>query len=421
MLKILIVSNLYPPYYIGGYELGCQNVVNELSRRGHWVFVLTSTYGLRGPQVIDNIHRELLIYRYRHTGNFSKSKLRLFQIEWWNNKIFRQLIDRLSPDVIQFWNMRGLSMSIVLSAQKTGILVSYAISDLWLAEAFREDNWLNLWNYTPPNFFRAVFKQMVANRVLGKFVSLHIPTKLSSLDLSSIFFTSHSLREQYISRGLSVGHGEVIHWGIDPDKFKHERKFQSGHIKFLFVGRICEDKGLHTIIEAFIHLKKRLNQKCSLTIVGREESREYKNRLLSLIKKGNIESLVEFHDFVDPLKMPEVYKAHDVFLFPSIWEEPFSIVLLEAMASGLFIIGTTTGGSKEILKNGINSLTFCAGDSLDLARKIGHLLQSPELLSKFSTASRKTIQENFTLEIMVDKIESHLNRALSFHRGKSKT
>jgi len=72
------MSNLYPPYYIGGYELSCQEVVNQLRRRGHRVFVLTSTYGLKGDKSDDKVFRQLLIYRYEQTRNLSNSKLKLF-------------------------------------------------------------------------------------------------------------------------------------------------------------------------------------------------------------------------------------------------------------------------------------------------------------------------------------------------------
>ena len=71
--------------------------------------------------------------------------------------------------------------------------------------------------------------------------------------------------------------------------------------------------------------------------------------------------------------MPRVYADHDVFVFPSIWEEPFSIGLLEAMACGQAVVGTTTGGSAEILVDGVNSLVFPPGDPRRLARQVKRL------------------------------------------------
>ena len=58
-MRILIVSNLYPPHHIGGYELGCRDVVEGLKARGHEVKVLTSTYGVGKRKCDGDVHRWL--------------------------------------------------------------------------------------------------------------------------------------------------------------------------------------------------------------------------------------------------------------------------------------------------------------------------------------------------------------------------
>ena len=68
--------------------------------------------------------------------------------------------------------------------------------------------------------------------------------------------------------------------------------------------------------------------------------------------------------------MPEIYRQHDLLLFPSEWEEPFALTPIEAMACGLPVIGTTTGGSAELFRDRENALTFSAGKPEELAERI---------------------------------------------------
>lgn len=416
-MNIVAVSNLYPPFYIGGYELGCRDVLNGLQARQHSVFVLTSTYGVGSPIMVDNVFRQLMIYRYRPTRDFSTGKLRLLQIERWNNRIFRRLVDHLHPDVIQFWNMRGLSMSLLASAQRTGLPISYAISDPWLMEAFDEDDWLNVWNSIPDAPVRAALKRALKLPGLEHIIDRRIPTKRMKLGSESVFFTSKALQRQYLAGGLRVEHGEIIHWGISLPKQVAGRKPPVGRpIRLLFCGRLVTDKGVHTALEAMGCLLKAGYRDIALTVVGRSSSVEYQEQLRILIEKGDLDAYVEFHGFLPRVDMLDMYHSHDVLLFPSIWKEPFAITILEAMASGLVVVGTTRGGSAEILEHGANSLVFEPGNAGDLASKIEELIRSPELWAKLSAEGRRTIIERFSLEKMVDRVEAHLKRTIErFH------
>jgi glycosyltransferase involved in cell wall biosynthesis len=85
----------------------------------------------------------------------------------------------------------------------------------------------------------------------------------------------------------------------------------------------------------------------------------------------------------------------------------------EAMASGLVVIGTTTGGTKEILRDGETGLTFAPEDADGLAKQVTRLIVDPELCCRLSKAGRQTVLENFTLEKMVEQIEAYLFECFS--------
>jgi glycosyltransferase involved in cell wall biosynthesis len=80
------------------------------------------------------------------------------------------------------------------------------------------------------------------------------------------------------------------------------------------------------------------------------------------------------------------------------------------MAAGLAVVASSTGGSKEIFKDGVNCLTFITRDPNDCARQSVRLLRQPDLLGRIARAGQIDIMENFTLERMLDRIEQHLER-----------
>ena len=92
-MRILVISDLYPPYYIGGYELGCHDVVEGLKARGHEVKVRTSTYGIGKAQNDGDIYRWLkadVEQRPCSRGAYGGSFLHK---EWINQSAFRKTND----------------------------------------------------------------------------------------------------------------------------------------------------------------------------------------------------------------------------------------------------------------------------------------------------------------------------------------
>jgi glycogen synthase len=110
--------------------------------------------------------------------------------------------------------------------------------------------------------------------------------------------------------------------------------------------------------------------------------------------------------------MPNIYREHDALLFTSEWAEPFALTPLEAMASGLPVIGTTTGGSGELLRDGVNSLTYTAGNAEELAERILELDRNNLLRAKIATAGYCEVRARFEESHIVDQVETYLKETV---------
>lgn len=131
-------------------------------------------------------------------------------------------------------------------------------------------------------------------------------------------------------------------------------------------------------------------------------------------RQAGIEGIVSFTGNVSREELVGYFASHDIFVFPSIWQEPFSLTLIMALASEIPVVGTLTGGSKEILRDMHNCLAFEAGDSADLAVKLELLLGDAELRKSLARQGRAD-SLSCTLSVMIDKVEEVLKEVAQEH------
>lgn len=182
----------------------------------------------------------------------------------------------------------------------------------------------------------------------------------------------------------------VIPNGINIDQFRREKGdsvptvAKSTKFKILCVTRITPRKGIKYLIEAFEELSKKSDD-ISLQIIGDGDERK---ELEKLAKDLGVGEKVEFAGLVDHKDLPPYFENADVFVLPSL-NEGMSNSMLEALATGLPLIATDTGGTKELIKDGINGFIVKMKDRQDLVDKIEILIKDPELRKKMGEESRK--------------------------------
>jgi glycogen(starch) synthase len=234
------------------------------------------------------------------------------------------------------------------------------------------------------------------------------------LMLANVQFCSEHLKQAALEAGQPVATADVVHWGIDVEKFSPapaSSEQQDRRKRLLFVGQVVGQKGVHTAIEALRLLHDAGHRDVRLTIVGGSRVPAYEAQVRGQAASSGVQNAVRFTGVYPREKLPEIYRDHGILLFPSCWDEPFAITPLEAMASGLAVVGTTRGGSREIFEHNVNALTFPAEDPQACAHQLQRLLADWKLYRDLIARGRATILDRFKFTNMVDRIERRLRRA----------
>jgi glycogen synthase len=402
-MKILVLTNLYPPHYIGGYELICQTVVEILRERGHSINVLTSDYTLPGAESqVENSGVERSLRIHGLYGHPWLGILRLAGLEQHNNQKLRSALERLKPELVYVWNMGGLSKSMLFTLQHSGIPTVFYLSDHWIARGLAGDVWLNWWNREDSSLPQRVFR--AAWRLSRSIAPADPPGELR---FPRIYFCSRALRDLTERAGFDVGHGAIIPCPI------HERFLAEplpepppGYSRLLYAGRLDEDKGVMTALRALALLRGRFEG--SLSIVGRGDS-QYERKLREFAEEHRLN--VSFGSG-NADEMPRIYRSHDGLLFTSEWAEPFALAPIEAMACGLPVAGTATGGSAELFRHGENALTYEAGNAEQLAAIILRFASDAALRERCARAGCCEARQRCAGQVVVDQIESYLRETL---------
>jgi glycogen(starch) synthase len=255
-------------------------------------------------------------------------------------------------------------------------------------------------------------KQLIGRLVLRRLLE----TPPVRLQLEHPICVSRAVRDLLVGEGVPVDHARIIQGGIQIDDFRPMAlpgwQRGDGELKMLYAGRLAPEKGVHTAIRALAQLSPRADRPVTLDIVGNGERRDV-DELRRLMRVGNLANSVHFRSGVPRSAMPRLLASYDALLFPSEWQEPFGRMVMEAMAVGLVVIGTTTGGTGDVLVEGETGLTFAPGDSATLARQIERLRDDRALGRRLATTACAQVSQRFSFDRMVDEIEAFLGSIAS--------
>jgi len=369
-LRILVISNLFPPQILGGYEILCKQVCEELQGLGHEVMVLTTGEGTKETRPWVKRSLKLFLPFHQKARGFHRFRQSLCYAH--NYGQTRSWIERFQPDLVFIWSQRRLTLASARACQAAGVKTVYTFND----------EYLDFYQPRPG---------------LG-------PLSFAGLDFTHTTCISEKLKQNLLSLEAPLEKSRVIYQGIPLQRFPARQRPLKKVETFLYVGQLHRYKGVHTAVRAAASLE------FPLTIVGAGCPR-YEREIRCLA--AELGASVNFLGRQSPSALSALYRAHDAFLFCSEWEEPFGLTHLEAMASGLPVISTVHGGQGEFLIPEENCLAFAPGSSEELALQMDRLRRDSQLAHRLATAGRATVENDFTLSSYVQQLEQFLKETLA--------
>jgi glycogen synthase len=360
------VGNLYPPHHLGGYELVWQATVRALRDRGHEVRVLCTDTYLDADRVGDedaDVHRALHWYWRDHGWPRLRLRDRL-RLERHDRDVLALHVRDFAPDAIAFFAMGGLPISLVTANRLPAVGV---VHDDWLVYGPREDQWHRL-----------------------------LPRRRRRAHGAWLFVSAFT-RDRALDAGWSLAATDVVPAGVD-ESFRRPRPSPPWSWSLLFVGRLEQRKGG----EVALAVLEQLPGQATLTVAGP-----------ALIEAG---ARVRVLGPVAHADLPYAYAAADVVIAPSLVEEPFGLVALEAMGLGRPVIATARGGAAEYLRDGINALVVEPDDPAAVAAAVRRLADDPALRARLRHGGIATAKE-YTAERFHARVEAALADAVRSARA----
>ncbi len=420
-MRVLIVSNLYPPHYIGGYEIRCAQIAGALQQMGHEVQVVTSTYGLpaerasRAPltETVDGgvvVHRCLNQYafppyRTRWPWTFFRARDELADAT-----LFRRLLDQFKPDIVNWWSMYGLSK--MLLPMPAGLMIPdvHWIEHWWMiAEygprgeipaAFWETVWDGAWGHP---LVRPLLRE-VGRRWEASVAQRGLPTRTFPNTPSHVCYVSSHMETMHRKAGFQFGSTSIIQGGVPVAEFYRPlegRDRKPGPLRLLFAGQLTEDRGLNTVVEALGGMNSSERAAVALNVAGLGQ-RDYEARVRGLVSQFQLDGTVTFLGKVARNAMARTYAEHDVLVFPSMRDEGLPLTMVEAMLSGCAVVSTGSGGAMDVVEAADLPL-FPKGDSAALRTILRSFIAGPDQVAVLARRGQRVALDQFSFARMMEK------------------
>jgi glycosyltransferase involved in cell wall biosynthesis len=400
-MNILFLSSLYTPHVGGGAEVILQRTVEGLARRDCRVSVLVT-----GPDagLSEESLNRVRVYRaglrnfYWHYTD--RRPGRLLRLGWHlrdrdNQGMrgpIREVIERVKPDLVVCHNLTGWSVSAWDEIRASGLPIVQVLHDYYLL--------------CPSS---TMFKKgQACQNPCGLCGRLRQGHGQRSAQVATVVGVSRFVLETLQARGYFQGvHSEVVYNAspFTPAPLKALPPPSSkAPLRFGYMGTLSGAKGLAWLIEQF----QQLPFDATLQIAGRGQS-EDELRFKAMVTSPRIQ-------FVGYQTPQAFYGQIDVAIVPSLWNEPFGMVAVEACAHGVPVIASRMGGLPEIIQDQHNGLLCSPDDRDSLGVAMLKLHQQPELLARLARQARGSVLALLDLERMLDSYQRVFRQTLDRDR-----
>ncbi|MDM0114692.1 glycosyltransferase family 4 protein [Variovorax sp. J22R133] len=413
-LRILIVSNLFPPYFIGGAEVVAQRQALGLRALGHDVSVFAGRIE-EDEAGLGRLEREcadgLVVWRTSIASFASEENFRNARTA----EQFKAVLNAARPDLVHFHNVAGLGADLVPLASRRGIPTVLTLHDLW-GLCYR-GTMLRVDGTTCRNTEecgthcdRAIRPHDVHHalpmRLRRDFVAWCFN------HASRVISPSQALANSYVQAGvIKRNRLSVISNGIDLSPFRDMVRSRTSVVRFLCVAYLGEHKGITDLIEAARRLAAmpQLAFGWEVTIAGDGHLRP---TVEAQIREFGLSEFVKCVGRVPRARVLELMSRSDVVILPSRWPENEPVSLLEAIAAGTAQLATDVGGVGALVEQGRTGMLVPPSAPQQLASAMRGYVEDPERAVKEGDANLAR-RNHFDEEVTTEAILAEYKKVLS--------
>jgi glycosyltransferase involved in cell wall biosynthesis len=405
--RLLIVSNLFPPYAKGGAEIVAYQQCLMLKKIGYEIKVFAGMWENKIKRFcIKKEKREFEITRINlHDIDFDRNSINFEKKEVQNE--FSKLLYEFAPDMVHFHNIYSLCLKIIDECHYMKIPTLMTLHDYWFI-CFKNILITDERSVCNKKSINCHFCEEIYFNNDGDIKTLSERNRIFMQHLNLIDLVispSHYLIKRFVDCGLLSSKAIVINNGIDVSRFKYIKKSVSKKIRFGYIGQIIEHKGIEELLFSFSLLPKEERKRVSLLIVGSGE-KVFVDHYQKLTKELKLIDLVTFAGKVANTHIPKLLSNIDFLIVPSVWPENSPVTIMEAFASGTPVLASDIGGIPELVKHGINGYLHKHDESKSLSENIKKVIARPKIIDEMRKTCLSEIKE-YDLGNQAKKIAEH--------------
>ncbi|MFT4028617.1 MAG: glycosyltransferase family 4 protein [Protaetiibacter sp.] len=380
-MRLLVISNLYPPAQIGGYEMGCRELAENLVARGHEVLVLTGAApypDIEGPVAV---HRGLHLSAFRReivNGSAGAQAFHDKVSQAANTRTMLAAIRRFAPDRVYLFNLVGLG--------GLGLLAALRIAEVpWV--------W-HLMDRVPVDMVAGVPRSVL--EIMGAdHGRLWQGGTVISMSDNLIDEVEECTGWEFVRRpSLVPGWAAPVAEGHRPYR-------DGGVTRFVSAGTLSTVKGVDLILEAASALRRaEPAHPFTVDVFGTGDSLHYAH----LIHADGLDDIVRIRGPRSRAELIEEYRRADAFLFPTWSREPFGFAPIEAASVGCVPVITADCGAAERLVDGVHAVKITRSAQA-LTSAMRDIVQGRTDLERIGARARRICREALSLEAAVTAVE----------------
>ncbi len=376
---------------MGGMETHVENLCRELTARGHMVEVITT----RHPSGVTQEEKPGLRVRY-----LTEAPSRRYSHAWW--RASRTALDELLAEgPLDLVLSQSLSAgSVVRAAPRPPV---YPFLYGLVLSHFRSE-----WH--EGNGVRGTLRFLAMKLPeIAYYAYVHERPFLHRVDAALATYDQLAPALEKRCRQVFVSYNgvDVDRFAPDPEcrtQLRQQLRIGEDEIVILLAGVMSRQKGMHLGIEAFGQLADRF-QALRLLVVGRGPDEEFLHALGAGSPHG---ARINFVGGIPHHEMPRYLNAADIFVHPSLRIEGLPTVVAEAMATGVPVIATDSGGTETAIVDGQTGILVPKGNVGRLTAAIEVLVTDRSLATRLAAAGRARARERFGWSEIVDRLLADL-------------